>query len=266
MSLNLSHIDCIGTGFFTEDDTVTGSARLVGCTKAIELGIDLCQQFLISAETAGSKNNSLSVNGLNTILVLVLNSDNLAVLNDQLLSLSVGSDVNAFVLSGSSKSLNNVGSDEATARRTVRTLVSGTGHHTDISQVSAGQRVDEVNRVSGVVGKNMNEVRIVQVLAALHRVIEMGFDGVFNTGLSLRFGFSSVQTAGCAVCIAADKGHFFKNDDLFTQIMSGHCGGETGTAGTDNDHISVICGSCRNSKSGRNHGSQKDFFHLDSPR
>ena len=103
----------------------------------------------------------------------------------------------------------------------------------------------------------MNKIRVVQILAALHGVIEVSFDTIFNAVLFLMFGFSSVEAAGSTVGVAAKHRHFFKNDDFLTEVVSRHSCRQTGAAGTDYDDIGLVSRKSRDSKGGRNYGSQK---------
>ena len=109
---------------------------MVGGTETLELRIDLDKHGLVGAETAGCNHDSLSVDGAKfTSFIFVLNAGNFAVFYEELLN--VGANVNVFVLRGFSKCSNHVSTDEATACRTVSAFVGGTGHHTDVSEVSA---------------------------------------------------------------------------------------------------------------------------------
>ena len=249
VSLNLFHVNSSSTDLFSHDDTVTGCAGLVSCSKAFQFRIDLSDHGLVGRETAGSDNNSFSVDDLSRFLALFeLNADNLAVFNDQLLSVSHRTDVDVAVFGSLVESSNNFSTDEAAACRTVGAFLGSTGHHADVVQVTA-EVVNEVDRILGVVSEFVVKVGVVEIVAALDRVVEVRLDGIFDSEFSLGLCFGCVQTASCTVCVAADHSHFFKNDNFFAEVMGCNSSREACTAGADNDDVGLFSCNCRHCKS-----------------
>ena len=239
VGLDLGHIDQLGTGLFSHDHAVAGSARLVRRGEALQTRNVVSNHLVVRAETAGRDHNSLGVDHVFTFRTLHLDtgSGTLGVLQD-LFGLRVHTDVNLAVFSSRVKRANHFRANEVAAGRAMRTGLGGTGHQTDVMEVTA-EGEQPVNGILGVVSEHADEFRIVLPVAALHRVEEHDFGGVINPLSLLQRRGSSVQAAGSAGGVAARESHLFDDDHLGAKIVGFNSSSQTSTAGTDDHDIRV---------------------------
>ena len=94
------------------------------------------------------------------------------------------------------------------------------------------------NRGVRFFGKNLDELGIACLLAALHRVGEHHLGRVLDALSLLEFGACSIHAAGCKLAVAARNSHFFEHHNVLDAgFLSSHCRNEARRTGTDDEKI-----------------------------
>ena len=97
-------------------------------------------------------------------------------------------------------------------------------------------------------GQRAHQRRVIEVVAALHRIgIEL-IDRVGDAGLFLLRRFRGIDAAFSTHCIAADHRHFFQNHHFAAEVMERNGCGKARSAGANHNGIG-ISKSCADGKS-----------------
>ena len=195
MDLDLVHVHGGGAHGLGHLDAVAGDAGGVGGDEAVQLGLELGHHLQVGAEAAGGQHHALGVDGV----ALGLDAHGGAVGHQDLSGGGIEDDLHAVVLAGLLEDGDEVGADgdglALGVHGAVDALDAGAAEGAHVVQVGAdgGQ---PLNGGGGVLGQGLDQVVVVQVLAAhqgvqdeqLHAVKVAGGVGLVGVVLLLNGG------------------------------------------------------------------------------
>jgi len=243
MDLDLLHVLELSARCGPEVHAVAGRAGLVGRGHALELRPVGGNLLGIGRESTRGQNDCLRVDRIEAaVFSLHLDADHcsLSVLQD-LYDLAVYPDVDLAVSSVLFQGLGDVRSDGGAAFRPVRPVDAGPAHPSHVAQVSP-EGGEPVNGGGRVLRKNTDQLGVVQVVAALHGVLDHEIDRVLDTLLLLVLRLGRVHAPCRQHAVPAGDRLFFQHDDLRPGVIGGNGRGEACSTRADDHDVGLVDG------------------------
>ena len=240
MQLNLLHIDCVGSDSLCHHNAVAGSTGMVCRDSIRKTGIIACHQFKVCTKTAGCKYNRFGIDGIVRGIILRFYTDRLSVFHQDFGGLGIQHNLNSLVFRNTAELFYQIFADSPTAFRLVQVLsalAAACGMHI-CERSPDGSK--PVNCVRAVFGKCAHQIGVCQIMSeAIGIRNEVFYGAVIQSELGFQLGSGCIHAAFCPVAVSADHRHLLQHKDIHALLAGTDCCRQTGTAGADNDNVTV---------------------------